>query len=67
VAFSRLRRREDRVDRGHCDRADEKRPVLTKATGAVKDVFRRIDWLKVAKKAGGLAVTAFTGIPTPIR
>lgn len=43
----------------------EKRPVLTKATGAVKDVFRRIDWLKVAKKAGGLAVTAFTGIPTP--
>ena len=43
----------------------EKRPALTKATGAVKDVFKRIDWLKVAKKAGGLAVTAFTGLPTP--
>nr|WP_297388723.1 Qat anti-phage system ATPase QatA [uncultured Roseateles sp.] len=43
----------------------EKRPALTKAAGAVKDVFRRIDWLKVAKRAGGLAVTAFTGIPTP--
>ncbi|MBP8772122.1 MAG: NTPase KAP [Aeromonadaceae bacterium] len=43
----------------------EKRPVLGKAAGAVKDVFRRIDWLKVAKRAGGLAVTAFTGIPTP--
>jgi len=43
----------------------EKRPALTKATGAVKDVFHRIDWLKVAKRAGGLAVTAFTGIPTP--
>jgi predicted KAP-like P-loop ATPase len=43
----------------------EKRPALTKAGDAVKDVFRRIDWLKVAKKAGGLAVTAFTGIPTP--
>lgn len=43
----------------------EKRPALTKAGEAVKDVFRRIDWLKVAKKAGGLAITTFTGIPTP--
>ena len=43
----------------------EKRPALTKAAGAVKDVFNRINWLKVAKNAGGLALTAFTGIPTP--
>src|ERR1700730_9475486 len=43
----------------------EKRPLLTKAGEAVKAVFRRIDWLKVAKKAGGLAFAAFTGIPTP--
>jgi len=43
----------------------EKRPALSKAAGAIKDVFRRIDWLKVAKNAGGLAFTAFTGIPTP--
>jgi len=43
----------------------EKRPVLNKAAVAVKDVFRRIDWLKVAKRAGGLGVTVFTGIPTP--
>jgi predicted KAP-like P-loop ATPase len=43
----------------------EKRPALNKAAAAVKDVFRRIDWLKVAKRAGGLAVTAFTGVPTP--
>ncbi len=43
----------------------EKRPALTKATKAVKDVFDRIDWLKVAKKAGGLALTAFTGVPSP--
>lgn len=42
----------------------EKRPALTKTAGAVKDVFHRIDWLKLAKRAGGLAVTAFTGIPT---
>lgn len=43
----------------------EKRPTLTRASEAVKDVFQHIDWLKVAKKAGGLALTAFTGIPTP--
>src|SRR5450631_4232873 len=43
----------------------EKRPMLTKATSAVKDILGRIDWLKAAKHAGGLAFTAFTGIPTP--
>ena len=43
----------------------EKRPALQKAADTVKDVFERIDWLKVAKKAGGLALTAFTGLPTP--
>lgn len=43
----------------------EKRPALNKAKEAVKDVFQRIDWLKVAKKAGGLALTVHTGIPMP--
>lgn len=43
----------------------DKRPALTRATVAVKNVFRRIDWLKAAKKAGGLAFNAFTGMPTP--
>ncbi len=43
----------------------EKRPALKKAAVAVKNVFRSIDWLKVAKRAGGLALTTFTGIPTP--
>ncbi len=42
----------------------EKRPVLTKATAKVKAVVRRINWLKVAKKAGGLALAAFSGIPS---
>ncbi|OIQ96339.1 KAP family P-loop domain protein [mine drainage metagenome] len=42
----------------------ENRPALTRAAITVKDVFNRIDWLKVAKKSGGLAMTAFTGIPT---
>ena len=43
----------------------EEHPDLTKAGEAVKDVFRRIDWLKVAKKAGGLAFTAISGVPIP--
>ena len=43
----------------------ESRPALTKASIAVREVFNSIDWLKVAKKSGGLALTAFTGIPTP--
>lgn len=41
----------------------EKRPALRKAGDKVRDIFRRIDWLKVAKHAGSLAFTAFTGIP----
>lgn len=43
----------------------DKRPALTKTGDYVKDVFCRIDWLKIAKKAGGLALTTFTGIPNP--
>src|SRR5882724_13273417 len=33
----------------------EKRPVLTKASEAVKDILHQIDLLKAAKKPGGLA------------
>lgn len=43
----------------------EKRPSLKKASAVLKETFKRIDWLKVAKTGGGLAWTAFTGIPTP--
>lgn len=43
----------------------EKRPALTKAGEVVRAVYRRIDWLKVAKRAGGLAFAGLTGIPTP--
>lgn len=42
----------------------EKRPLLSKAGAAVTDIFRRIDWLKIARHGGGLAFTAMTGIPT---
>jgi len=42
----------------------EKRPALTKANAVVRELFKRIDWLKLTKKLGGLALTAYTGIPT---
>lgn len=41
----------------------EKRPALTKASEKVKSIIRRIDWFKVAKNFGGLALTLSTGIP----
>lgn len=41
----------------------EKRSLTTKAGDEVKRILKSIDWLKVAKKGGGLALTAFTGIP----
>lgn len=42
----------------------EKRPALNKAVDEIKETWKSIDWLKVAKKAGGLAFTAVTGIPS---
>ena len=41
------------------------RPMSTKVADTAKKVLRTIDWLKVAQKAGGLALTAVTGIPSP--
>ncbi|MCP4165923.1 MAG: NTPase KAP [Chloroflexi bacterium] len=43
----------------------EQRPALKKAGDAVMRVFKRLDWLKIARHGGGLAFTATTGIPTP--
>lgn len=40
----------------------EKRSLLTKAADAVKDIFQRIDALKVAKKVGGLALTGYAAL-----
>lgn len=40
------------------------RPTSTKVKDAAKKVLKRVDWLKIARKTGGLAFTAFTGIPT---
>ena len=43
----------------------EKRSLATKAAEAVKDIVRRIEWLKVARHGGGLAFAAVTGAPSP--
>lgn len=40
------------------------RPASAKVAEAARKVLKRIDWLKVAKKAGGFAFTSITGIPT---
>jgi len=37
----------------------EQRPFLTKADDAVKNVFKKIDLLKLAKRGGGLVAAAF--------
>jgi hypothetical protein len=40
----------------------EKRSLLTKAGDAVKDILRRIDALKAAKKIGSLALTGYAAV-----
>jgi hypothetical protein len=40
------------------------RTLSAKAKELAKNLMSRIDWLKVAKKLGSLAITAHTGIPT---
>lgn len=39
------------------------RPTSKKVADAAKKVLKRVDWLKLARKAGGFAFTAATGIP----
>lgn len=43
----------------------DKRPALVKAKGAAKDILKRIDYLKAAKRGGGLIWNATTGMPSP--
>lgn len=40
------------------------RPNSQKVKDAAKKLLKRVDWLKAAKKAGGLAFTVATGLPT---
>ena len=40
------------------------RPNSKKVAEAAQKVLKRVDWLKIARKAGGFALTAATGIPT---
>ncbi|MFH1814494.1 MAG: Qat anti-phage system ATPase QatA [Pseudomonadota bacterium] len=46
------------------DELRRSRPTSTKVADAAKKVLRRVDWLKLARKAGGMAFTAATGIST---
>lgn len=43
----------------------EKRGLFTKAGDAVNDILKKIDWLKVARHGGSLAITTMTGVPMP--
>ncbi|MBN8801345.1 MAG: NTPase KAP [Stenotrophomonas acidaminiphila] len=40
------------------------RPTSTKVKAAAKKLLKRVDWLKAARKAGGLAFNVATGLPT---
>lgn len=46
------------------DELKRARPTSTKVLDAAKKVLKRVGWLKLARKAGGFAFTAATGIPT---
>lgn len=46
------------------DELRRSRPTSTKVADAAKKVLRRVDWLKLARKGGGMAFTAATGVPT---
>jgi hypothetical protein len=43
----------------------QSRSGSAKVLDQAKKVLRRVDWMKVARKAGGFAFTAATGIPHP--
>ncbi len=41
-----------------------KKPLAENAGDAVKNIFKRIDWLKIARRVGGFAFTALSGVPS---
>ncbi|WP_181150055.1 Qat anti-phage system ATPase QatA [Ensifer aridi] len=50
---------------GVVDQLAANKTIYNKAKDQIIEVVNRIDWLKAAKKAGGLAFNAFTGLPSP--
>lgn len=42
-----------------------RRTATEKLKASAKKLLKRVQWLKLARKAGGLAFTAVTGIPSP--
>lgn len=43
----------------------EKRPTLTKASAVVRNLLRRVDFLKLAKRGAGLALTSYAAYRGP--
>ena len=50
---------------GVVDQLIASRSILQKTTDEVVNVIKRINWLKAAKRAGGLVFNAVTGLPSP--
>lgn len=50
---------------GVVDQLIASRSILQKTTDEVVNVLKRINWLKAAKRAGGLVFNAVTGLPSP--
>ena len=46
------------------DELQRARPGVAKVRCKAKEVLRRVDWMKVARKAAGYGLTAATGIPS---
>lgn len=42
---------------------ENSKPVLRKGKDKVVSLFKRVQWFKLARKAGGLAISAATGLP----
>lgn len=47
------------------DELRRQRPFNVKVAEAAMKVLRRVDWLKVAKRASGIALNLATGLPSP--
>ncbi|POF33912.1 Qat anti-phage system ATPase QatA [Roseibium marinum] len=47
------------------DELRRKRPASAKVAEQAKKVLRRVDWMKLARKAGAYGITLATGIPHP--
>ena len=45
---------------------EESKPILRKGRDKIAGLFKRVRWFKLARKAGGLAIGAATGMPVEV-